>query len=106
MLFEDFFNPDHDLWLSEDAIESLFYEDPTEHRFNQVIPRPGGVIALRRTVEALRDIDGEGSRPLSDLAGRRLYLILVAGDEQGAIEAMIEEPQIERRRELLAISFR
>jgi hypothetical protein len=94
------FNRDRDLSLCRDAVQNLHYVGPLEHHFNEIIPRPEGLLALRRTVERLTDVDAKSPLPASSLGGRTLYLILVEGEPGEGLSIR------ERQRELLALSFR
>ncbi|MFT3740914.1 MAG: hypothetical protein QM786_19360 [Breznakibacter sp.] len=72
---EGLFNPDLELFISNDSPSYWFYDNAKSHRFNSAEPAKGKFIC-RRTVQTLYDVDGEKRINIRQLSAP-LYLVIV-----------------------------
>jgi len=98
---EELFNRDETLILSRRAPLYWHYANENEHRFSEVIKRPGYVICRRR-ISWIRNMDADRERiPLSRQKEDDLYLVLVKMEWNTDYSH-----RIEKKREYLRIIFR
>ena len=98
---EELFNRDESLTLSRHAPHYWHYVNESEHRFSEVIQRPG-VTICRRRISWVQNMEADRERiPVSRLKENELYLVLMKMEWNTDYSR-----RIEKKRDYLRIIFR